>query len=91
MQSKPLRSCSPKSSVSSGEEVEDAGLGRVGKEEATGSLEIGDLCVADGPIEVEKGSRIAAAGSALTAGLYIIAARVNVDSRISTWTSSIPF
>jgi hypothetical protein len=58
--------------VSSGEEVEDAGLGRVGKEEATGSLEIGGLCVADGPIEVEKGSRIAAL--ALTAGLYIIRA-----------------
>jgi hypothetical protein len=35
------------------------------------------------PREVEKGSRTAAAGLALMAGLYIIAAWVNVNSRIS--------
>ena len=40
---------------------------------------------------VENGSRTSTVGSAVKAGVYIFVVGVNSDSRISTWTSSIPF
>lgn len=43
------------------------------------------------PREVEKGSRRTVAGLLLMPGLYKAAARVNLDSRFSMWTSSTPF